>query len=154
MELKHVTFLFFASVGACLSAKAQPDYKVQFIKKELATARTIVILNNDIDPNMEKANPQLDEAMKKFWSATKVEFINKKYSEARQSKDNEIYIGLVREINNGLYENKGSEGLAEYYLTFLRRDKGKLVADVSCPDIHLYRNFSQLDIITGVRILS
>lgn len=155
MKLKQFTFLLIASIGISLTGKAQFDYKAQFITKALKTAKTICIVTNDIDPNMDKANAQLDEAVKKYWTATKPEFTNAKYSEIKNKKSAEIYFGIVRTINNGLYENKGPEWQAIYTLTFLTCEKGdKPKMDVIHPRIYLYKDFDELDIIYAVRLLN
>ena len=155
MRLKQLTIFAFALAGISFNAIAQFDYKAQFIRKELVPAKTIVIITNDVDPNMDKANTQLDEAVRKYWKATKVEFVNAKYSEIKTKKSSSIYLGIVRTINYALYDNKGPEGQTVYTLTFLSSDKGdKPQMNTAHPRFYFTRSFDELDIISAVRLLN
>ncbi len=153
MKLFHFTLIALSL--SFFSAKAQFDYKAQFMTKALKTAKTICIVTNDLDPNMDKANQQLEEAVKKYWTATKPEFTTAKYSEIKNKKSSELYFGIVRTINNALYDNKGPEAQALYTLTFLNSEKGdKPVMNTTHPRVYLLKDFDELDVIWAVRLLN
>lgn len=157
MKLKHLAFLLVATIGICNCAFAQNvfEFKANFIRKELAVAKTIVILTNDVDPNMDKANIQLDEAVRKFWKATKVEFVNKKISAVLKENTNDIYIGIVTVNTDDLFHGKPVYGKDDGRLSILyRNSKGGLSSDVSTSSVALYHGFDQLDIVTIVRLFN
>src|SRR5687768_2133128 len=108
----------------CFTCAAQFDYKAQFIAKEIKPAKTIYIINNDVDANLTKGSGLLEDAVKKYWTATKPEFKTVKFSEIKDKKTSDIYIGLISTINYGLYEGKGPEPQVVYAVTFLSCDKG------------------------------
>ncbi|HLP50063.1 MAG TPA: hypothetical protein VK154_04220 [Chitinophagales bacterium] len=134
---------------------AQFDYKAQFIAKEIKPAKTIYIINYDVDVNLAKASGLVEDAVKKYWTATKPEFKTVKFSEIKDKKSDDIYIGLIKTINYGLYEDKGPEPQVVYAVAFLSCDKSnKPQLHTSHPRIYLTRQFDELDIISAVRILN
>ena len=134
---------------------AQFDYKAQFIAKEIKPAKTLCIINYDVDANLAKASGLVEDAVKKYWTATKPEFKTVKFSEIKDKKSDAVYIGLIRTINYGLHEDKGPEPKVVYAVAFLSCDKGnKPQLLTSHPRIYLTRQFDELDIISAVRILN
>jgi hypothetical protein len=166
--MKQILSLFLLSTAICLcqtsSAQGPFEFKATFIKKDVAPAKTIVVLANDVDPNLEKANAWLEEAVRKFWTATRPEFTSKKLSEVKTGTGEAIFIAITSGYTQDLINRKASDkspapvykdGEFGWKITFLYRDKkGNLVSDVSTPYTTLYHGFDQLDVITSVRILN
>lgn len=86
---------------------AQFDYKAQFITKEVKQATTLYILQNNTDPDISKANTLLEDAVKKYWTATKATFSTVNLTNIKEQSPSSVYITIARTINRGLYEDKG-----------------------------------------------
>ncbi len=139
----------------CIAGFAQFDYKAQFITKEVKQASTIYILQNTVDPDIAKANTMLEDAVKKYWTATKATFSTINLNNVIEQNPNSVYITIARTINRGLYEDKGPKDQTVFALTFVTCNKeGKLQLNTGHPRVYLLRNFDELDIISAVRLLN
>ncbi len=140
-----------------LASAAQAQFgKASFLGNVVVPAKKIVLVQNDVDPALRDASKYAEEAMTKYWNATKVEFTTKKMSEVEKTKDKELYFGVFAMDDRKLFRpGKDSEKWMMYAVGFGERDKdGNLKVNLETEFLYIPKTYNELDVIWVVRIFN